>query len=161
MSSSPADRDVHVGGAEIVIRPDDPPGPGLDATLADLASSSAATTWIAARELDVDVLAATLGESTALMHALDRLALTERIEEYVRARGRAMTATRRPRDTCATVPRQRLAPRRRSSCGGGRPGVRRTHAPPGSDSSGEDGPGEPGAGARHHDVEQSCRAVVA
>lgn len=57
-----------------------------------------------------------------------------------------------------------LAPeaRARSSCSGRRrPGARRTasaHAPPGD----SEGPGErPGAGTRHHDVEQSRRAVIA
>jgi hypothetical protein len=155
---SPTDLDSHVGGAEIVIRPDDPPGPRLDSTLAELAC----TTRIAARDLDVDVVAM-FGESTALTQALDRLALTERIQEYVRDRSLdvATLAPRRARDAGPT-PRRLLAPRRRSNRGGGRPPVRRSaHAPPGSDSSGEDGPGEPGAGDhRHHDVDQSCRAVV-
>jgi len=66
--------------------------------------------------------------------------------------------------TPALVRRATAQPRGRTRCrsslGGGRPRARRTaraHAPPGDSSSGDDGPGEPGAGDRQHDdLEQAA-----
>jgi hypothetical protein len=123
----------------------------------------------AVRDAEWDVELA--DDSDALDDAAERLAQARAVFEEAEDRESAATAARlRAQRVEAralagrgrTRSARRPAYRARSVCGARRRrGIRRparANAPPGDD----DGPGEkPGAGPRHHDVEQSRPAVIA